>query len=136
MKRWMMAFGILLACSGLASADPTVVADPKGAVEKAGEVIKVLTPSADVIYGSDHDFYAGTSVDIVNLGKAHKALDLFQLRAGWAETQVMYSALSLDLEKLTGLKYAKYVHAGLALGYSWQDKDAIYGPILGVKVEL
>ena len=136
MKRWMMAFGILLACSGLASADPTVVADPKGAVEKAGEVIKVLTPSADIIYNVDGDFYPGTSVDLVNLGTVHKSLDLFQVRGGWAETQVMFSTLSLDLTKLTSFKYAKYVHAGFALGYSWQDSDMIYGPIFGLRVEL
>ena len=135
MGKWLAIAGIML-LAGTASADPTVVADPKGAVEKAGEVIKVLTPSADILYNVDGDWYPGTSVDLVRLDKLHKSLDLFQVRAGWAETQVMYSTLSLDLSKLTSFKYAKYIHAGFALGYSWQDKDAVYGPVLGIKVEL
>lgn len=128
--------GLIVMLCGTAQADPTIVDDPKGAVDKAKEVVRVLTPSADVIYAQDHDFYAGTSVDIVHLGKVCKYLDNFQVRAGFAETQVMYSTLSLDLTKLTSFKYAKYIHAGFALGYSWQDKDAVYGPILGIKVEL
>lgn len=115
-------------------ADP-VVNDPQGAGEKAVAVVNVLTPSADVIYNKDGDWYPGTSVNIVDLGKFHKALNLLQARAGWAETQVMYSALSLDLTKLTSFKYAKYVHAGLAVGYSWQDEDLVFGPVIGIKVE-
>lgn len=135
MRKFLALIGMLVCLTSSAWADPSIVDDPKGATEKAVEVVKVLTPSADVIYNKDGDWYPGTSVDLLNLGKLHKSLNLFQARAGWAETQVMYSTLSLDLAKLTSFKYAKYVHAGLAVGYSWQDEDLVFGPVIGIKVE-
>ena len=154
MMKKLAVFLVVLAFSAPAFADiPTAVEDPKGAFEKAKQVVDVLDPQAELIYSlRKGESYQAWSAAVWKYRS--EELILGSARIGYAVDKSVYGEFAADLEGLYE-KYApdnlkttpvagavlkltsKYARVGWALGYSFDGKSEhfVHGPVVGLAVK-
>lgn len=154
MKKLIFALMILLTCAGLVHADPTVVADPKGAYGDIKNFVNRIDPAIESLLSvKDLEFFNGVSGSVYKY--APNDIELVDFRAGFALDKIGYGSFPVNIANL-GRKYlpesfnnlfdsvptpirgvfAKYSHIGGWVGYDFEDTAVDGGVTFGLTVPL